>query len=97
MSAPPSTDEGDMTPDHEPSPPPVTPGDDVQRQPVRPDDIVGAAAIASRLGYSHPESIHTLRRRDASFPPPIARLKRALLWRWPDVQAWARSTGRAER
>lgn len=94
MSAPPSSDERDMSADHEPSPPSLRPGD---AEPVSPDDIVGASAIADRLGYSHPESVHTLRRRDASFPQPIARLKRALLWRWPDVQAWARSTGRADR
>jgi hypothetical protein len=58
------------------------------------DDLVGAAEIAARLGLSHRESVHTLRKRDASFPQPVARLRTALVWAWPDVEKWARQTGR---
>jgi predicted DNA-binding transcriptional regulator AlpA len=58
------------------------------------DDLVGAAEIAERLGLSHPQTVHTLRRRDPAFPAPVASLKRAHVWTWPDVAAWARSTGR---
>jgi predicted DNA-binding transcriptional regulator AlpA len=57
-------------------------------------DLVGAAEVAERLGLAHPQTVHTLRRRDPSFPEPVAALKRALVWNWPDVESWARSTGR---
>lgn len=58
------------------------------------NDLVGAAEIADRLGLSHPQSVHTLRRRHDGFPEPVATLKQAMVWCWPDVAAWARSTGR---
>lgn len=61
------------------------------------DDLVGAAELAARLGLSHRESVHTLRKRDRSFPQPVARLRTALVWAWPDVQQWARQTGRLPR
>lgn len=58
------------------------------------NDLVGAAEIADRLGLSHSQSVHTLRRRHAEFPEPVASLKRAHVWSWPDVEAWAVATGR---
>lgn len=58
------------------------------------DHLVGAAEIAERLGLSHHQTVHTLRRRDPDFPPPVATLRQAMVWAWPDVAAWARSTGR---
>ena len=58
------------------------------------DHLVGAAEIAERLGLSHPQTVHTLRRRDPAFPAPVATLRQAMVWSWPDVAAWARSTGR---
>jgi hypothetical protein len=57
-------------------------------------DLVGAAEIAEKLGFKHPQSIHTLRRRHAGFPAPVARLKRAYIWSWALVERWARETGR---
>ena len=27
-------------------------------------------------------------------PPPVAELTSALVWHWPDVERWARATGR---
>ncbi len=57
-------------------------------------DLVGAAEIAERLDLSHSQTVHTLRHRHADFPEPVATLKRALVWAWPDVEAWARATGR---
>lgn len=57
-------------------------------------DLVGAAEIAERLGISHAQTVHTMRRRDPSFPAPVASLKRAHVWAWPDVAAWAKATGR---
>jgi hypothetical protein len=57
-------------------------------------DLVGAAEIAERLGWSHPQNVHTIRKRHADFPEPVAKLRTALVWAWPDVEAWAKATGR---
>jgi hypothetical protein len=59
------------------------------------DDLVGAAEIAERLGVAQVQTVHTWRRRYGDFPEPVARLKQALIWSWPDVAAWAEATGRA--
>jgi hypothetical protein len=61
---------------------------------VNVSDLVGAAEIADRLGLSHTQSVHTLRKRDPNFPEPVAKLRTAMVWAWPDVAAWARATGR---
>lgn len=61
---------------------------------VPPDQLVGAHEIAERLGLSHVQSVHTLRKRHADFPEPIATLKTALIWDWRQVEEWARATGR---
>jgi hypothetical protein len=58
------------------------------------DNLVGTAEIADRLRVSHPETVHSWRRRYAEFPQPVARLRQALVWHWPDVERWARRTGR---
>ena len=58
------------------------------------DQLVGAAEIAERLGVKRPQVIHDWRKRYPDFPPPVATLKTALIWSWPDVKAWARATGR---
>lgn len=58
------------------------------------EHLVGAAEIAERLKLAHPQSVHSLRRRHADFPQPVARLRQAMVWAWPDVERWARSTGR---
>lgn len=60
------------------------------------DDLVGAAEIASRLGVAHASLVHDWRARYPDFPEPVARLTAALVWAWPDVEAWARKTGRTK-
>ena len=57
-------------------------------------DLVGAAEIAERLGVALPQVVHKWRERYPDFPQPVAQLRQALVWSWPDVAAWARSTGR---
>ncbi len=57
-------------------------------------DLVGVAEIAERLGLEEPRTVHSWRRRHPEFPEPVAKLKTALIWSWPDVEQWARSTGR---
>ena len=59
------------------------------------DELVGASEIAARLKVSHVETVHNWRRRYPDFPEPVAKLERALIWYWPDVEKWARSTGRS--
>jgi len=58
------------------------------------DQLVGAAEIAERLGVKRSTVVHDWRRRHADFPQPVAQLKTALVWAWPDVEKWARRTGR---
>ena len=57
-------------------------------------DLVGAAEIAERLGSSRTVYVHDLRRRHPDFPEPVATLSAGMVWAWPDVEAWARKTGR---
>jgi hypothetical protein len=57
-------------------------------------NLVGAAEIAQRLGVARPNVVHDWRRRYRDFPEPIARLRQAFVWNWPDVHRWARRTGR---
>jgi predicted DNA-binding transcriptional regulator AlpA len=58
------------------------------------DQLVGAAEIAQRLGVKRPQVVHDWRRRHPDFPAPVAELHAALVWAWPDVERWARKTGR---
>lgn len=58
------------------------------------DDLVGTAEIAARLGISHSETVHNWRTRYPDFPAPVARLRQAMVWAWPDVEKWAKRTGR---
>ena len=61
---------------------------------VPPEFLVGAHEIAERLGFSHAQSVHTIRKRHANFPAPVAALKTALIWDWRNIERWAKSTGR---
>ena len=57
--------------------------------------LVGTTEIATRLGVKRPQVVHDWRRRHADFPAPIATVTgNVLVWNWPDVEAWARRTGR---
>jgi len=58
------------------------------------DDLIGAHEIAQRLGVGRPQVIHEWRRRHRDFPEPIATLKTALIWSWPEIRDWAKRTGR---
>ena len=64
---------------------------------VKVEDLVGAAEIAERLGLAQVQTVHTWRRRYEDFPEPVARLQTAMIWAWPDVELWARRTGRLSR
>lgn len=57
------------------------------------DELVGSAEIAKRLGIAR-QSVHQLQKRHPDFPAPVAKLEQAQVWAWPDVERWARATGR---
>jgi hypothetical protein len=61
---------------------------------VNVNDLVGAAEIAERLGDLQPRTVHQWHRRYPDFPQPVATLRQAMVWVWPDVESWARKTGR---
>lgn len=58
------------------------------------EQLVGAEEIAERLSLSSVRRVHELRQRQEDFPPPLVRLKRAMVWYWPDVERWAKQRGR---
>lgn len=57
-------------------------------------DLVGTAEIAERLGMKRPQVVHDWRRRHADFPAPVTMISGVHVWLWPDVERWARDTGR---
>lgn len=57
------------------------------------DDLVGVHEIAGRLGVGT-SIVHDWRRRHEAFPEPVLRLGMGLIWLWPEVERWARATGR---
>lgn len=61
---------------------------------VESTDLVGATEIAERLALAHGNLVHVWRRRYTDFPEPVAQLRQAMIWSWPDVERWARTTGR---
>lgn len=67
--------------------------EDVGRR-IDAEHLVGAAEIAIRLRVARPQVVHEWRRRYADFPEPVAHLRQALVWYWPDVERWARATDR---
>jgi predicted DNA-binding transcriptional regulator AlpA len=58
------------------------------------DNLVGAAEIAERLGAKRVQRVHEWMTRDPSFPRPVAKLKAAHVWNWPDVERWAKKNDR---
>lgn len=57
-----------------------------------PLELVGPAEIATRLGVK-PATVHQWRTRGA-IVEPFAVVTSTPVWRWSDVEAWARSSGR---
>lgn len=63
------------------------------RKVVAVEHLVGAAEIGDRLGAA-PRTVHAWRQRYPDFPAPVAELSAGIVWAWPDVERWARRTGR---
>ena len=59
------------------------------------DQLVGASEIARRLGVRRTQVVHVWRKRyPGEFPEPVLKLDMGLVWNWPEVERWARATGR---
>ncbi len=58
------------------------------------EQLVGVTEIARRLGVKAASRVHDWRRRYPDFPEPVAKLAMGLVWYWPEVEKWARKTGR---
>src|SRR5689334_22758440 len=56
------------------------------------DKLVGAQEIADLLGVTR-QVVHQWRTLP-DFPAPSTQLSMGMLWYWPDVEAWAKRTGR---
>ena len=61
------------------------------------DQLVGVTEIAERLQLKATSRVHDWRRRYPDFPEPVAKLHMGLVWYWPEVERWARATGRLGR
>lgn len=63
---------------------------------VRTEDLIDARDVAEILGLSHYNSVHTYQRRYKDMPLPVVDRGRgrARLWLRPEIEAWARRTGR---
>ena len=62
---------------------------------VNVEQLVGTAEIAERLGVKRHQVVNDwMRRYPGEFPDPVAQLRRGPIWNWPDVERWARKTGR---
>jgi hypothetical protein len=60
------------------------------------DDLVDGADIAELIGVASANVVGIYRRRYADFPAPVwvSRGGRCQLWLQPEIERWARSTGR---
>ena len=58
------------------------------------EQLVGVSEIARRLGVGRTQAVHMWRKRHADFPQPVAVLDMGLVFYWPDVERWAKATGR---
>ncbi len=56
-------------------------------------ELVGAAEVASRLGFQRSRQVLDLRLHRFGFPRPVARTGRSLVWSWPQVADWAETEG----
>ena len=63
---------------------------------INSEDLVDSAIVAEILGLSHRESVTTYLRRYPDMPRPVVELGRGRvrLWLRPEIEAWAKRTGR---
>ena len=63
---------------------------------VRTEDLTDSHGVAEILGLSHSNSVYTYQARYPDMPRPVISLGRGRvrLWLRPEIEAWARRTGR---
>ena len=61
------------------------------------DDLIDATDVAELIGLTNPGGLPTYRARYDEFPDPVRKSRggRCQLWLRPDVETWARETGRS--
>jgi hypothetical protein len=59
--------------------------------PIHLEDLVTGAEIGRRLGFST-QRVHQLA-GTVGFPVPLGRVGNSVVWRWADVEPWARRRG----
>ena len=63
-------------------------------QRIDPANLVGSREIATRLGAQSHRIVDQWRRRYPDFPEPLAIVSGVRVWDWPDIERWAKRTGR---
>jgi glutathione-regulated potassium-efflux system ancillary protein KefG len=63
---------------------------------INSEDLIDSQVVAEILGLTHRNSVTTYLRRYADMPRPVVELGegRVRLWLRPEVEQWARQTGR---
>jgi hypothetical protein len=63
---------------------------------VNTEELVDAATVARILGLSHRNTVSSYLKRYPDMPRPVIDLgpRQARLWLRPEIEAWARRTGR---
>jgi len=64
---------------------------------INSEDLIDSELVAEILGLAHRNSVTTYLRRYPDMPRPVVELGkgRVRLWLRPQIEAWARQTGRA--
>lgn len=58
------------------------------------DYLVTTTDIRHLLGRKRVQTVHWWINNDETFPPPLTRLGKMLVWYWPDIARWAIAAGR---
>lgn len=61
------------------------------------EHLVSAREIADRLGVKRTQVVYEWRRRHPDFPRPLVTLSVGSIWSWPEVERWAKRTGRLRK
>ena len=58
------------------------------------EELLTSRQLAERLDWKDPSTPRKMWRAGNGFPPPVKRYGRVWVWRWSDVERWARTTRR---
>ena len=61
------------------------------------DDLIDAGTVAQLLGLSSRNAVSVYRSRYSDFPAPVVNRGTCVLWLRADLDAWAKSSGRAPK